>query len=88
MLYINTFILEFFIQPDEVEKFNENENEEKVSELKKVKRILQKKINQNVSPSISNDFSLFQPHKFSYGRNSYPHIFKELKSKVDIEKLN
>jgi hypothetical protein len=71
------------ISPDEIEEIK---YEDFTSNSKKVKKLLEKKIEENFLPCIKNDLSLLQPDKYSYGRNSYAHILKELKSEVDMEK--
>ncbi len=58
--------------------------DQKKLEIIKIKSEVERIINENFTLFINNDFSLLQPEKYSYGRNSYAHVFKELKSKVDI----
>jgi hypothetical protein len=56
-------------------------------DTKSVKRILENKIIEN-SLISENYFQLLQPEKYSYGRNMYPHVFKELQSRIKYKTKN
>jgi hypothetical protein len=46
-----------------------------------IKNIIKNKIEEN-SIHTENIFNFLQPEKFSYGRNMYPHVLRELESTV------
>ncbi len=75
-------ISEFILKPEDL-----NNYEGDLENAKKVKAIIDDKINENFLKYVSKDFTLLQPEKYSYGRNSVAHEFKELKTELDITKL-
>lgn len=71
--------------------FNNNEDNNESNDMKKdnirdetintIKNIIKNKI-EEYSLKSDNIFQFLQPDKFSYGRNMYPHVFKELETTI------
>jgi hypothetical protein len=62
---------------NELSKKEKNRNET----IENIKNIVKKTIEVN-SLKSENIFQHLQPDKFSYGRNMYPHVFKELETTI------
>ena len=79
------------------EEFYNNENEEENTQrnlnkkenarneiCQSIKNLINNKIETN-SLKTDNIFLFLQPEKFSYGRNMYPHVFKELETTIKFK---
>ncbi len=76
---VNYFKLEFLI--DENEYYNFFEDPES-NGLKKVKKLIEKKLQEEELNNIKDEYTLLQPEKFSFGRNNYVHVLKELWNQI------
>jgi hypothetical protein len=67
---------------DNDEENNQNDGSKKRNETREsIKNLIKNKIGSN-SLKAENVFHFLQPDKFSYGRNMYAHVFKELESSI------
>ncbi len=80
---------------DEEDVYNNNEEDNTQSNLYKkenarnetcqsIKNLIKNKIETN-SLKTDNIFLFLQPEKFSYGRNMYPHVFKDLENTIKFK---
>lgn len=64
----------------ELESVNENDNKNS----KKIKKIIQKKIDAEGLSNPKDEYTLLQPEKISLLWNNYVHVLKQLKSNIKI----
>ncbi len=77
------FNIEFLI--DEAEYNNCFGSSFETSGLNKVKKIIKTKIEEKELDKIKDEYTLLQPEKFSFGRNNYVHVLKELWNQIKFQ---
>ena len=54
--------------------------------LKVIRNSIEKKLEEHSLNNVRDEYTLLQPEKFSFGRNNYVHVLKELWSQVKLNK--
>lgn len=80
---VNKNNLEFLLNEDDtVMEINSVES----NGLKSIRNSIEKKIEENCLNDIREEYIMLQPEKFSFGRNNYVHVLKELWNPIKLNK--